>query len=93
MTAPTVTGRFDKATYRQGDPFTVTLTVTDAPVDTPASRVQVIEGHDGEGNAVKVEVTTTVVSSKPDTFVIDRAYWKDTGQASTVNGLQVTGTA
>jgi hypothetical protein len=92
-TPPTVTGRFDKTSYRQGDPYTATITVTDAPVDTPTQRVLVIDGHDGEGNASHVEITTTVLTSKPDTFTIDRAFWKDTNAAQTVTGLQVTGTA
>lgn len=91
--APQVTARTDKATYRTGDPITVTFTVAADTRDQSTSRTVNFTGHDDEGNAVTGNITTIVVTQVPDTFTLDSVTWADTGVRLTVSGLQATGTA
>lgn len=91
--APQVTARTDKATYRAGEPVTVTFTVAADTRDQSAIRTVNFTGHDDEGNAVNGTIATTVVSQVPDGFTLDTVTWADTGVRLTVSGLQATGTA
>lgn len=93
MTVPVVVATANKTDYTQGEPVTVTFSVTDAPRDVATPRTITWTGVDGEGNAVSGTLTINSHSGSPDTFGLTSVKWVDTGVALTINGLQATGTA
>jgi hypothetical protein len=91
----TATGAFDRPSYRQGDPVTVTFTAEGEPYDVETTRAATFKGawDDAPDQPVVLQLSTSVMVQTPNRLTIHEGSWDDTGAPFVINGLQATGTA